>query len=521
MSYAMLRDDGVTANSVNTTREADCRLALPLAVARMEIAADSPVPINEQICRTLRNAIVAGDLPPGTLLPTSRELAQALSVGRNTVVAAYSRLIAEGYLHSKFRRGTRVTAPPQSPALAAGPLDAQLQGPDDRTEPAIEIGYQGQRTLETLQHADCDRTFGVNAPDPALYPRAPLGRLLMDAFGRGQFADNDSRTAVRRFQEAIAAHFRQARGVNCEASQIVPIGEISAALDLAARLLLDPGHAVLVEDPAPAVVRAAFHAAGARVFSLPCDSSGADPAAAKSPPPRLIYVSPSLNFPNGVQMSAARRMAVLETANACGAAVFESDDFAELLYTGARLGAIQGFDRQDRVLYYGSFKNTLGPHIRAGFLVVPPNLADAFSRMAHRVGCVPESFVLTAVAGLIESNQYAVHVKKIRAAYAERLKLMADTCRALLPDTQITEPHGGFHLVLGLPDEIDSEIVAGAAVKQGLAVEPLARSFARKPRANGIAFGFGAIPDRLIETAVRRFAAILLEARSGTARRVA
>jgi len=507
MSDTVLRDDGTNGASAN-----GWRLALPLAVAQITIASDSPVPINEQICRTLRNAIVTGDLPVGTLLPTSRELAQALSVGRNTVVAAYSRLIAEGYLHSKFRRGTRVAAPPQSPGLTGSAQDLGASGnASDDPGPAVEIGYQGQRTLESLQHADYDRMFGINAPDPTLYPRAPLGRLLMDAFGRSQLGENDSQTAWRRFQEAIAAHFRQARGVNCAPGQVIPIAGGSAALDLAARLLLDPGHAVLVEDPAPIEVRAAFRAAGARLFPMPCDSSGADPAAAKGPPPRLIYVSPSLNFPSGVQMSAARRVAVLDAANASGAAIFESDGYAELLYTGSRLSAIQGIDQHGRVLYYGSLKNTLGPHIRAGFLVVPPNLVDAFSRMAHRVGCVPESFVLTAVAGLIESNQYALHVKKIRAAYSQRLKLMADTCRSLLPETYVTEPHGGFHLTLGLPDDIDAEAVAAAAARQGLAVESLSRSFAGKRPANGLVIGFGAIPDRLIETAVRRLASILRE----------
>ncbi len=510
----MLREGAAKGASAD-----DWRLALPLAVAQMTIAADSPVPINEQICRTLRNGIVTGDLPVGTLLPTSRELAQALSVGRNTVVAAYSRLIAEGYLHSKFRRGTRVAASPQSPALAGMAQEAGSDGDAfDDPGPAIEIGDQGRRTLESLKHAGYDSTFGVNAPDPTLYPRAPLGRLLMDAFGRNQLGESDSQSAWRRFQETVTAHFRQARGVNCEPGQIIPVTGGSAALDLAARLLLDPGHAVLVEDPAPAEVRASFRAAGARLFPMPCDSSGADPAASKSPPPRLIYVSPSLNFPSGVQMSAARRLAVVEAANACGAAIFESDSYAELLYTGSRLSAIQGIDRRARVLYYGSLGNTLGPHIRAGFLVVPPNLADAFSRMALRVGCVPEGFVLAAIAGFIESNQYALHVKKIRAAYARRLKLVAETCRSLLPETTVAEPHGGFHLTLRLPPDIDAEGVAVAAAKQGLAIEPLSRSFARRQRENSLVLGFGAIPDRLVETAVRRLAGIL---RDGAAKQVA
>ncbi|MGD0191200.1 MAG: PLP-dependent aminotransferase family protein [Rhizomicrobium sp.] len=505
-----------TTSGGNKAPRADAdgwRLALPLAVAEMRIAADSPVPINEQICRTLRNAIITGDLPVGTLLPTSRELAQALSVGRNTVVAAYSRLIAEGYLHSKFRRGTRVASPPQSAALAAASQDAVSSGAesdDEQSDPHLELGFHGRQALEP-PITDTDRGLSLSAPDPALYPRAPLSRLLMDAFGRGQHGENDSRNAWRRFQEAIAAHFRQARGVNCEPGQIIPINGGAAAIDLAARLLLDPGHAVLVEDPAPVEIRASLRAAGARLFPMPCDSDGGNPAAAKGPPPKLVYVSPSLNFPSGVQMSAARRLAILNAAKSSGAAIFESDGFAELLYTGNRIGAIQGIDRDFRVLYYGSLENTLGPHIRAGFLVVPTNLVDPFLRMAHRVGCVPETFVLAAIAGLMESNQYAMHVKKIRAGYAQRMKLMAETCRALLPEAHVSEPHGGFHLNLELPAGLNAENFCSAAAKQGLAVEPTSRFYLRRQTGNGVAVGFGGIPERLIESAVRRIAAILHE----------
>ena len=514
----LLRDrGGLGASAV------DCQIALPLVMAQLAISADSPVPIYEQICRALRVAVVAGDLPVGTLLPTSRELAEVLGVGRNTVVAAYSRLVAEGYLVSKFRRGTRVASPPQSSGLSANANDPDGDGPEfaQSPEPPVEIGYQAQRALDASDQTQSLALQGSNAPDPALYPRAILGRLLTDAFGRVHFGESDEQSEWRRFQEAIAAHFRQSRGVNCEPGQIVPISGLSAAVDLAARLMLDPGHTVLVEDPAPDEVRTAFQSAGARRYPLPCDQNGADPLAAKSPPPRLIYVSPSLSFPAGLQMSTERRLTILDVARASGAAIFEYDGFAELLYTGNRLGAIQGLDKDNRVLYYGSLKNTLGPHIRVGFLVVPPNLSEAFARMARRVGCVPESFILSAVAGLLESNQYAVHVKKIRTAYAQRLKLIIESCRSLWPEVVVTEPHGGFHLSVLLPADLPAEALASAAGKQGLAVAPLSRFTMRKPGPNSLIIGFGAIPDRLIETAVKRLATIAGEQRDSTARQVA
>ena len=493
---------------------AGSQAGLPLAISQLTIAADSPVPIYEQICRALRVAIVAGDLPVGTLLPTSRELADALDVGRNTVVAAYSRLVAEGYLVSKFRRGTRVASPPQSSPLASVSDPAPRASLDDDVgEPAVRISYQAERALELSSRAVGAAPFDANAPDPALYPRALLGRLLADTFGKAHFGDAEAQADLRRFQNAIAAHFRQARGVNCEPSQIVPVTGMSAALDLAARLILDPGHAALIEDPAPTEVRSAFRAAGARLYALPCDSAGADPAAAKAPPPRLIYVSPSLNFPAGAQMSQARRISTLNAAAAAGAIIFESDGYAELLYTGTRLGALQGTDRDGRVLYFGSLQNTLGPHIRVAFLVVPSHLTEPFSTLARRVGCVPEGFILAAVAGLIETNQYAVHVKKIRGTYAQRLKLLVDACRAFLPEVTLAEPHGGFHVTLRLPDGVRAESVVAAAAGQGLAIAPLSRFSLRPARTNDIVLGFGTIPDRLIETAMRRLATVMQDVR--------
>ena len=503
---------------VSTNRikpSSDFQIALPLAVAQIVIAPDSPVPINEQICRALRVAIVSGDLPVGTLLPTSRELAQVLGVGRNTVVAAYSRLAAESYVHSKFRRGTRVAPLPQTTSLSV--QEPAKAAAVDHSEPPIRIGYQGQRAFEPLV-AGTGAMPELSSPDPALYPRAILGRLLTDAFGRAHLGESESQNDWRRFQEAVAAHFRQSRGVNCAPSQIVPVSGASAALDLVARLLVDPGHAVLVEDPAPDFVWSAFHAAGSRLYPLPCDSNGADPARANAPPPRLIYVSPSLNFPCGVQMSPARRTALLDMARASGAAIFEFDGYAELLFTGSRHGAMQGRDSDNRVFYFGSLKNTLGPHICVGFLVVPPNLSQPFSQFAQRVGCVPEGFVLTAIASLIESNQYALHAKKIRAAYAQRLKLLVETCRRLLPDTIATEPHGGFHLLLHLPEGIAAEAVAVAGAKQGLSVAPLSRFSLKGQPSNRLVLGFGAVPDRLIETAVRRLGTIIAESRDPAVR---
>ena len=493
------------ALTVDVLEERQFGAALPLALAAIALAPESPTPIYEQIERAIRSAIQQGDLPTGTLLPTSRELAQALGVGRNTVVAAYSRLTAEGFLISKFRRGTRVAQPPVGVSLAAASPESPVrEEPDDRA--SLAPGFQAQRAFQRWNsHGAVAHPF--SEADPSLFPRAALQRLLSDAFGR--FEESGSLGDCRHFQEAVAAHFRQARGVVCVPEQVIPVSSSLACFDLVGRVLLDPGHATLVEDPAPRDVCSAFEAAGARVFSLPVDSAGADPRAAKTPPPRLIYVSPSLNVPAGPQMTLERRVALLEAARAWDSAVLEWDGLSELLFAGSRIGALQGLDTEGRVLYCGSFECTLGPHLTAAFLVVPENLGTTFMAAARSAGQVPHAFLLAAIAAYLESNQYAMHVKRLRAAYARRVKLAADALREALPHAVIVEPLGGLQLTVALPPNIDAGRAAQQARDCGFAAALFDRYSLARPAPNRLVLGLAGLPDRLVDVSSRRFAATL------------
>jgi GntR family transcriptional regulator/MocR family aminotransferase len=491
-----------------TEADSASRQDLPLAIANIAISPESPVPIYEQICSIVRAAIIAGDLPANTLLPTSRELAAMLGIGRTTAVNAYSRLIAEGYLISRLRRGTRV-APQQRAAHAEADERRQAQ----RTEPAapdVEISFTARRTLESPLAANASvQPFAVEEPDPTLCPRAELGRLLAEGFRRPPIPESglDQGRELRNFQAAIAAHIRQARGVVCDPSQIVPTLGIESALDLVARLVIDPGHLVHVEDPGPALVRATFEGAGARLRAVGGDREGADFSRAIAPPPRLIVVSPALSFPLGAQMSEARRRSAMDVAQSTGAILFENDAYGQLLYRGGRLPALQSHD-PGRVLYYGSLTNTLGPGIRVGYLVVPECFVEPAFELSRRSGARPETFVLSALAAFISEGQYALYTRKIRAIYAQRLKVLVEACRAQLPEAAPVEPCGGFHLTLLLANAAREQSIAGLAAAQGLSVAPLSRFYAGKASSHGLVLGFGAVPDRLIEPLVARLAAI-------------
>jgi len=510
-----------------TLREGASNLpSFSLAIANIRVDDASPVSIYEQICRAIRTAIASGELPPGTHLPTSRELADALKIGRNTVVTAYSRLAAEGYLLANKRRGTRVSedaqrlaasVPEERPVIAreavAREADAGRQT-YRQVGNAIDISYHAKQVLQLMAQAQPHTApFGLHSPDPSLYPRNPLSRLIAEEFCRAP-GGGDLRQGLRRFQTVMTNHLRHMRGVLCEPSQIIPVTGIESALDLTARVMIDPGHCVYVEDPAYDIVGRQLRSAGAQIVPMPSDSNGADIERVQGPPPRLIFTSPSVSFPFGAQMSQARRDAMLAVARNANAVVFECDTMWELSYTGGRVRAMQGSAKDAPVIYFGSLYQTLGPHIRVGYLVVPPHLVEPFTEMALRVSSGPEPFLLAALAGFVESTDYAVHTKSIRATYAERLGVLVSSLRSSLANVTILEPCGGLHLAVLFNGPVNERAICRAAAERGLSVTELSRFYLDPSRApHGLVLGFGNLPERVIETMVSRLAGVVGEVR--------
>jgi len=513
-----------TSSSRETGHGASDETNFSLAIANITVDDASPISIYEQICRAIRVAIASGELPPGTHLPTSRELADALKIGRNTVVTAYSRLAAEGYLLANKRRGTRVADDAMRLAAVADERPAPAREVQQHAEPrsaprwaarnTIEISYHAQHVLGTIAPEESHAApFGLHAPDPSLYPRNPLSRLIAEEFCRSP-GGGDLRQGLRKFQTVMTNYLRHMRGVLCEPSQIIPVTGIESALDLTARVMIDPGHWVYVEDPANDIVGRYLRSAGAQIVPIPSDNNGADIHRVSGPPPRLIFASPSVSFPLGCQMSDARRAAMLDVARISNAVVFECDALWDLSYTGGRVRAMQGRDRDASVIYFGSLNHTLGPHIRVGYLVVPPHLVDPFAEMAQRISYGPEPFVLAALATFIEDTNYAVHTKSIRATYAERLGALVESLRRHLGNITILEPCGGLNVSILFNEAIDERVVCRAAADRGLSVTELSRFYhdpARAPR--GIVLGFGNMPERIIETMVCRLADVIDEVR--------
>jgi GntR family transcriptional regulator / MocR family aminotransferase len=480
----------------------------PLAIANIALDARSPLPIHEQICQAIRTAVWAKELPPGTLLPTTRELAQHLGVARNTVVFAYARLAAEGLCVSNTRRGTRIA----SDLPARGNYSDGANGPESPSSNTVRL-RAAFHTRDALE-ARVDRIaggmpFALYASDPVQYPRTKLGRRLADKFlgapPTGQFG---AASGSDRFQTAVAAYLRQARGVVCAPAQVIAVSGLESALDLTARVLLDPGDCVQVEDPSMDIVHSAFRAARAYIKGAPSDAFGANFKSIEGPPARIMFASPSVSFPYGMPMAESRRLELLEAARAQNAAIFENDTCFELRYSGASLRSIQGQDKDGRVIYYGGFPETLGSSVRVGYLVAPESLLDAFVETSRRVAGTPVPQVQEALADFIEEHEFAVHARNVRSLYAKRLELLKRVAKVHLPHLGTSEPLGGLHVVFHLDRRADAVAICETASTEGIPVRPLSQYYLRKEIDDGLVFGFGAVPERALHPMMKRMAEI-------------
>jgi GntR family transcriptional regulator/MocR family aminotransferase len=475
----------------------------------------SALPRYRQLYDGLRRAILAGQLAPGTRLPSTRALATELRVARNTVVNAFAQLIAEGYIEGKIGAGTQVAASLPDDLLRASP-------PPKPSPSQMAIGRAlAQRgellaaaTVSTPRLAEGARAFRTGSPDYALFPFAVWSQLAARRWRQPApnllgYGDPAGYWPLR---EAVAAYLGEARALRCTAEQVIIVAGSQQGLDLATRLLLDPGDAAWLEDPGYAGARGALTAAGARIIPVPVGAEGLDVAAGEvlCPTARLAYVSPSHHFPLGVTLSLAQRLALLDWAERSHAWILEDDYDSEYRYTSRPLAALQGLDHANRVIYIGTFSKVLFPSLRVGYLVVPPDLVAAFiaaRAVADRHSPTVEQAI---IADFITEGHFARHIRRMRTLYAERQATLIEAAHAILGDAlTITPNEAGMHLVGWLPPGMDDVVVAHRAAELGIAVQPLSAYYATPEKRNGILLGYAAVTPTEIRAGVQQLARAL------------
>ena len=479
---------------------------------------DTGGPLYRRVYLALKGKIRDGGLGPAARVPSTRALARDLRVSRNTVLLAYEQLAAEGYLVSRHRGATSVAAvSPTRPSPAAArlaperpaPVSAYARRLTERLDPAPSEAPSGPRAVIRY-----DFRYGRPAVDE--FPREIWRRLLAaharktstDALGYGSPAGHGPLRA------ALSAYLGRARGVVSDPSRIVVVNGTQQALDLIARVLLDPGDGAVVEEPHYPGATIPFEAVGARLLRVPVDAEGLDPAQLPSAArrPRLAYVTPCHQFPSGVILPLERRLALLRWASRVGAWVVEDDYVSEFRYEGHPLEALQSLDRDERVLYMGSFSKTLFPALRVGYLVLPRALVRPFLAAKWVADRFSATLYQEALAELITSGQFERYLRRAGARNAGRRRALIAALRECFGSrAEIAGENTGVHLVVWLNDVRPRELNAlvARAARAGVGVYSVAPYYAQPPRRAGLLFGYAALTEGEIRAGTRRLAQLL------------
>lgn len=464
--------------------------------------------------RRVRGAIVEGSLAPGARLPSTRALAAELGLSRTTAEEAFQQLVAEGFLERRVGDGTYVSAAlPVRPAAPAAPA------------PGVVLSARGRRVAETPLHEDTRRVraFRGGQPDVLAFPLGAWRRLLSHRLGRrgARLLDYGEAQGYRPLREAIAAHAAASRGVRCGPGQVIVLSSSQQAHDLAARLLVDPGDQVWLEDPCYQGALGAMRGAGAAVVPVPVDEAGMDVAAGRAAAPRarLAVVTPSHQYPLGVTLSLERRLALLDWAAAAGALVLEDDYDSEYRYEGRPIAAIQGLDRAGRVLYVGTFTKMLYPSLRLAYLIVPDALVDAFVAARRLVDGHPPVVMQAVTADFMEGGHLVAHLRAMRQLYGERRAVLLEALRREAGGAGRLGPaDAGLHVTLHLEGVPDAEVRArGLAL--GVDLSTLSGQAIRPGSANGLILGDAALTPAAIREGARALAQALAGGRRGAGRR--
>lgn len=407
--------------------------------------------LQEQIYRFIRDQVLQGNYPPGTQLPSTRELADGLHVSRNTAVLAYQWLVSEGYIETRPGAGTftKKVISDSIQTVKRDP-DAPIQGNRPRIvlqceAPLFPGGGQFRPQFD----------FWYGRADPRQFPTKTWSRLMWEvlAYARSSLSEYGHQLGNLALREAIADYLATARGFSTSPDRILITAGAQEGLNIIARLLIEPGSVIAVEKPGYRAAVTVFGMAGATLLPAPVDAEGLIPDALLRHAPKLIYTTPSHQFPTGAVMSLDRRQALLAAAESINAYVIEDDYDGEIIYDRPPLAALAALDQNQRVIYVGSFSKSIGAGIRLGFLVLPPELLHwAMSLKSLASYGQPWSEQAT-LAEFIRRGSFRTHLRRIRTLYRARRDTLVEALQDWLgKDVEISGSDSGLHLVVWLPD---------------------------------------------------------------------
>lgn len=494
----------------------------------MRITLQGDGPVSQRVFRGVRRAILDGTFTAGSRLPSTRMLAMGLGVARKGVALAFERLADEGYVHARVGSGTFVceTVPD------AGPARSSPRPAKSTTARAHLSEYTGRVLAQSPwpppgRRPDRGVPFDFHYGTPAIsdFPHAVWSRLVGQRIRRASIGTlRYGRTlGYEPLRAAIAEYVGRTRGVIATPDQIVVVNGSQQAVDLITRLLVDSGDRVVIEEPGYQGARQVFVAAGARVSPVPVDDSGLDVARLpRGGPVRLAYVTPSHQFPLGGVLPLGRRLELLRWARATSAYVVEDDYDSEFRYDGPPLEALQGLDRDGRVLYVGTFSKVLFPSLRLAYLIVPVSLVATIASLKFLADYHSPTFEQSVLAQFIAEGHFARHVRRVRRRNGERRTALLDALREHLGSrVDVAGANAGVHLVVWLRNVDASRVdeLRRRAADNGVGIYPIAPYYVHPPARAGLLFGYASLNPVEIQDGIRAFAQALAPQRAPSRRR--
>jgi GntR family transcriptional regulator/MocR family aminotransferase len=471
----------------------------------------SATPAYRWLYASLRSEILEGRLPSGARLPATRDLARQYQLSRGTIVNAFELLKSEGYLRSTIGSGTYVSKILPDSLLQVTRTPAPKPSTQHAKKTRVSDYARRVRLFSSFEIRP-SRAFRANVPALDLFPTtlwAQVSSRRLRCASLHLLLGCDA-VGYPPLRSAVADYLTASRGVKCAPEQIVIVSGVQEALDLTARLLLNSGDRVCMENPGYVGARMVFEAIGAKISAIPLDDEGMQLRRQSLRGARLIYVTPGHQFPLGTTMSLPRRLALLEWAAKSGSLIFEDDYDSEYRYSGPPIPALQGFDRHGLVIFAGSFSKVLFPSLRLGYLVVPPNLMNRFEAalsLTTRHAPVLEQAIL---CDFITEGHFGRHLRRMREVYAERFSvLLQSACENLAGLLEISGIEAGLQTVGWLRQGINAKSATRAAAANKVEVFPLNNYTQGKPSREGLQLGFAAVTPRDIRRGVQDLAKAL------------
>jgi GntR family transcriptional regulator/MocR family aminotransferase len=484
---------------------------IPLVSLKIDHYTD--IPLYKQLYENFRIAILDGRFSPGQKLPGTRSLADELKISRNTVVLAFEQLLLEGYIKGRVGSGTFVSEIPDNILNVKEKISRKKSGKKITKNLIAQLGSPELIHRNTSSEEIIPFQNGV--PDLDEFPLKTwlkINNQTSQKISNIHLGYGDA-AGYKPLREEISAYLRTYRGVNCTAEQIIIVNGSQQGLDLVMRVLLNQNDAVWLEDPGYFGARASMLFAGAKIFPSPLDNDGLniEYSSGKYPVPKLIYTTPSHQFPLGLTMSISRRIQILQYASKNDCWIIEDDYDSEFRYSGSPLPSLQGMDKNNCVLYLGTFSKVLFPGLRLGYLVLPdPQMLNLFVSAKSMMDRQSPTFEQIITSQFLKEGYFTKHIRKMRTLYKERQEFLIKEVEKEFGNLiKIKSSDAGMHLIAWLPENSDDMKISRKAKENNLIVYPISEYVLKFKQKPGLLLGYTAFDKVRLKNGVHKLKIVL------------